>query len=63
MFHVSTLLPYQEKDLQKVNLPNIRVTPKVERKRHIGNDIVVIIFNEGNNPIDPSVIASHYNRK
>jgi hypothetical protein len=36
MFHVSTLLPFQERDLQRV-----------ERKRHLGNDVVLIIFDEG----------------
>lgn len=33
MFHVSTLLPYTVGDLQQL-----------QRKRHIGNDIVAIIF-------------------
>jgi hypothetical protein len=42
MFHVSTLLPYQDDDLQRV-----------ERKRHIGNDIVTIIFKSGNDPFSP----------
>ncbi|KAG8189266.1 hypothetical protein JTE90_019027 [Oedothorax gibbosus] len=36
MFHVSTLLPYSKDNRQQV-----------ERKRHIGNDIVNIIFLEG----------------
>ena len=35
MFHVSALLPFQELDLQRV-----------ERKRHLGNDVVLIIFHE-----------------
>lgn len=33
MFHISTLLPYSKDNKQQV-----------ERKRHIGNDIVNIIF-------------------
>ncbi len=33
MFHVSTLLPLHESDVQKL-----------ERKRHIGNDIVIVVF-------------------
>jgi len=33
MFHVSTLLPYSSGDNQQV-----------QRKRHIGNDIVAIVF-------------------
>eukprot|EP00094_Tigriopus_californicus_P010862 TCALIF_10477-PA protein Name:"Similar to GARNL3 GTPase-activating Rap/Ran-GAP domain-like protein 3 (Gallus gallus)" AED:0.13 eAED:0.13 QI:0/0.55/0.5/0.9/1/1/10/449/994 len=36
MFHVSTLLPYTEDDKQQI-----------ERKRHIGNDIVNVIFLDG----------------
>jgi Rap/ran-GAP len=35
MFHVSTMLPYYPDDPQKL-----------ERKRHLGNDVVVIIFTE-----------------
>jgi len=31
------------------------------RKRHIGNDIVVIIFKESQRPIDPSVFLSKFN--
>ena len=33
MFHVSTLLPFTENDSQQL-----------QRKRHIGNDIVAIVF-------------------
>lgn len=33
MFHVATMLPFQEQDEQKV-----------ERKRHIGNDVVCFLF-------------------
>jgi hypothetical protein len=35
-FHVSTMLPFQPEDKQRV-----------EKKRHIGNDIVVVVFKEG----------------
>ncbi|CAL4154568.1 unnamed protein product [Meganyctiphanes norvegica] len=49
MFHVSTLLPYNENDNQQL-----------QRKRHIGNDIVTIIFQEGNTPFTPDMIASHF---
>lgn len=35
MFHICTMLPYSEYDSQQI-----------ERKRHIGNDIVLIIFQE-----------------
>jgi RAP1 GTPase activating protein 1 len=51
MFHVSTMIPHTPNDTQQV-----------ERKRHIGNDIVVIIFKEGNTPFNPSLIRSHFNR-
>lgn len=43
MFHVSTMLPYSSGNKQQV-----------ERKRHIGNDIVNIIFEEGGNPSKPT---------
>nr|XP_023993188.1 GTPase-activating Rap/Ran-GAP domain-like protein 3 [Salvelinus alpinus] len=36
MFHVSTMLPYSKENKQQV-----------ERKRHMGNDIVTIVFQEG----------------
>jgi len=50
MFHVSGLLPLSTADPQQI-----------ERKRHLGNDIVVIVFKEGNTPFDPLTITSHYN--
>jgi len=51
MFHVSTLLPFSETNNQQI-----------ERKRHIGNDIVVIIFMEGSKTsFHPSTISSKYN--
>ncbi|BFZ23937.1 hypothetical protein BsWGS_26977 [Bradybaena similaris] len=49
MFHVSTLLPYTEGDTQQL-----------QRKRHIGNDIVAIVFQEENTPFVPDMIASHF---
>lgn len=49
MFHVSTLLPYTDGDPQQL-----------QRKRHIGNDIVAIVFQEENTPFIPGVIASHF---
>ncbi|KAK3857396.1 hypothetical protein Pcinc_036352 [Petrolisthes cinctipes] len=49
MFHVSTLLPYKENDPQQL-----------ERKRHIGNDMVAVVFQEGNTPFAPDMIASHF---
>ncbi|GAM24621.1 hypothetical protein SAMD00019534_077960 [Acytostelium subglobosum LB1] len=50
MFHVSTLLPYTQGDPQQI-----------ERKRQIGNDICVIIFNEGSHSYVPSTITSQFN--
>eukprot|EP01090_Pellita_catalonica_P014256 TRINITY_DN3582_c0_g1_i1.p1 TRINITY_DN3582_c0_g1~~TRINITY_DN3582_c0_g1_i1.p1 ORF type:complete len:590 (-),score=88.28 TRINITY_DN3582_c0_g1_i1:100-1869(-) len=50
MFHVSTLLPYNPLDIQQVG-----------RKRHLGNDIAVIIFKDGKRPFNPSSITSEFN--
>ena len=47
MFHVSTLLPHNELDKQKL-----------EKKRHIGNDLVVIIFQEGDQVYRPTTLSS-----
>ncbi|XP_059383772.1 rap1 GTPase-activating protein 1-like isoform X10 [Carassius carassius] len=49
MFHVSTKLPYTEGDTQQL-----------QRKRHIGNDIVAIVFQDGNTPFVPDMIASNF---
>ncbi|XP_068190157.1 GTPase-activating Rap/Ran-GAP domain-like protein 3 isoform X5 [Antennarius striatus] len=52
MFHVSTMLPYSRENKQQV-----------ERKRHIGNDIVTIVFQEGDDATSsfkPSMIRSHF---
>ena len=49
MFHVSTLLPFSKSDSQQL-----------ERKRHIGNDIVAIVFQEDNTPFAPDMIASNF---
>ena len=51
MFHVSTLLPYSETDSQQL-----------QRKRHIGNDIVSLIFLEDNFQFNPAVISSRFMR-
>ena len=52
MYHVSTMLPFHPEDPQKL-----------ERKRHIGNDVVNIIFKEGNTPFDPHMLRSQFNCK
>ncbi|XP_061640049.1 rap1 GTPase-activating protein 1 isoform X17 [Phyllopteryx taeniolatus] len=49
MFHVSTKLPYTEGDSQQL-----------QRKRHIGNDIVAIVFQEANTPFVPDMIQSNF---
>ncbi|XP_016985514.1 uncharacterized protein LOC108049020 isoform X1 [Drosophila rhopaloa] len=50
MFHVSTLLPYEKHDPQKL-----------QRKRHIGNDIVCVVFLEADNTrFSPACIKSHF---
>ncbi|KAG3257844.1 signal-induced proliferation-associated 1-like protein 2 isoform X1 [Ictidomys tridecemlineatus] len=50
MFHVSTLLPYMPSNRQQLL-----------RKRHIGNDIVTIVFQEpGALPFTPRSIRSHF---
>uniref|UniRef100_A0A0N5AP07 Rap-GAP domain-containing protein n=1 Tax=Syphacia muris TaxID=451379 RepID=A0A0N5AP07_9BILA len=59
MFHVSTLLPFTVGDTQQL-----------QRKRHIGNDIVAVVFQalkiienkfqEENTPFSPTMIASNF---
>uniref|UniRef100_A0A8C9X979 Signal induced proliferation associated 1 like 1 n=1 Tax=Sander lucioperca TaxID=283035 RepID=A0A8C9X979_SANLU len=50
MFHVSTLLPYTPNNKQQLL-----------RKRHIGNDIVTIVFQEpGAHPFTPKAVRSHF---
>ncbi|XP_053120649.1 rap1 GTPase-activating protein 1-like [Hemicordylus capensis] len=49
MFHVSTKLPFTEGDAQQL-----------QRKRHIGNDIVAIVFQDENTPFVPDTIASNF---
>ena len=48
MFHVCEYLPFQKKDEQRI-----------ERKRHIGNDIVLIVFLE-DETIDPATFVSNF---
>ncbi|XP_051735437.1 rap1 GTPase-activating protein 1 isoform X10 [Ctenopharyngodon idella] len=49
MFHVSTKLPFTDGDTQQL-----------QRKRHIGNDIVAIVFQEESTPFVPDMIASNF---
>src|SRR5690554_4666957 len=51
MFHVSTLLPFSSVNRQQI-----------ERKRHIGNDIAVLLFLDSSQTFFiPSTITSKYN--
>src|SRR3990167_6954481 len=50
MFHVSTYLPFIANDEQQL-----------ERKRHLGNDVLIVVFKEGNHKFDPSCIHSDFN--
>ena len=49
MYHVATLLPFSDTDAQQL-----------QRKRHIGNDIVSIVFQEANTPFSPDMVTSHF---
>ncbi|XP_054869498.1 rap1 GTPase-activating protein 1 [Amphiprion ocellaris] len=49
MFHVATKLPFTEGDPQQL-----------QRKRHIGNDIVALVYQEGGTPFLSDVIKSHF---
>jgi hypothetical protein len=51
MFHISTYLPYKRNDSQQI-----------ERKCHIGNDVVVIVWQDDITcTFDPSSITSQFN--
>ena len=49
MFHVSTMLPYVDGDRQQL-----------QRKRHIGNDVVSLVFQDGNTPFVPNMITTRF---
>ena len=51
MFHVAPMLPFMEGE-------NIQ---QLERKRHIGNDILVVIFQDGDAPVDLETFDSKQN--
>lgn len=51
MFHISTLLPFSVDDPQQI-----------ERKKHLGNDVVIIVFqDEGAPPFQPAQMKSYFN--
>ena len=49
MYHVDMLIPLSETDIQQL-----------QRKRHIGNDIVSVVFQEGHTPFSPDMATSHF---
>lgn len=52
MFHVASLLPYSASNKQQL-----------ERKRHVGNDIGVIIFQDNESTaFCPTFMRTHFNR-
>jgi len=50
IWHVASLMAYDDNDAQQLN-----------RKRHIGNDIVVVVFSECKTPLHPTTFISHFN--
>ena len=50
MFHVAPYLPFSPNNLQQL-----------DRKRHIGNDVALLIFTEASQPYLTSLIASQFN--
>ncbi len=50
MLHVAPLLPYDPVNPQQLH-----------RKRHVGNDVVVVVFCEGDEPFNPETLTSNYN--
>jgi len=49
MFHVSTMLPSTANNTQQI-----------DRKRHVGNDICVVVFQDGKSSYSPDIIKSHF---
>jgi len=63
MFHVSTLIP--NSDPIDSDSEDESSSPKetcvINKKIHIGNDIVIIIYNDGDSPFSPDCINSQFN--
>lgn len=51
MFHVAPLIPCEPNDEQNIG-----------KKRHLGNDVVILVFSDSDLPFDPSGFNSHFNR-
>ncbi|KAI3639031.1 hypothetical protein MIR68_002561 [Amoeboaphelidium protococcarum] len=64
MFHVSTLLPSDEDEFSNSQgVEGRRMTirsQQLARKRHIGNDMCLIIFIDGDTPFSADTISSQY---
>jgi len=50
MWHACPLLLYSDNNPQQI-----------QRKRHIGNDVCVLIFDEADTPLDPNLLTSKFN--
>eukprot|EP01127_Copromyxa_protea_P012831 TRINITY_DN3377_c0_g1_i1.p1 TRINITY_DN3377_c0_g1~~TRINITY_DN3377_c0_g1_i1.p1 ORF type:complete len:512 (-),score=66.84 TRINITY_DN3377_c0_g1_i1:43-1578(-) len=50
IFHVATMMKHVEGDVQQI-----------AKKRHLGNDVVLIIFKEDRGTFSPAFMASHFN--
>lgn len=51
MFHIAPLIPCEPNDDQKIG-----------KKRHVGNDVAILVFTDSDIPFDPSGFQSHFNR-
>lgn len=51
MFHVAPLIPCEPNDDQNIG-----------RKRHLGNDMIVLVFTDSDVLFDPSSFQSQFNR-
>lgn len=49
VYHVATSLPYSDANAQQL-----------EKKRHIGNDVVSLIFQDGPDTFDPSILTTKF---
>lgn len=49
-----------QQEIKKSLTCHVTVVLQLQRKRHIGNDIVAIVFQEENTPFVPDMIASNF---
>ncbi len=50
MWHVATYLPFDPENVQQLH-----------RKRHLGNDLVIVVFSESLEAFDAATFASQFN--